>query len=244
MTELTDDECRVLGVLVEKAHTTATQYPLSLNALTTGCNQKSNRHPVVHLDEDRVVRALDGLRGKQLAVFVDMAGSRVMKYKHTAREGLDVDTRELVILTELLLRGPQTSGEIRARASRMYQHLGSLDDVRHILENLMARDEPMVRRLAPAPGSRAERYAQLLCADLHPLDESAGGADAPEAPAPVAPADPPLAGRVEQLEHEVDRLRRIVEALAESLGATDLLADDDAPQKPEPPADPLGEPLM
>ena len=245
MTELTDDECRVLGVLVEKAHTTATQYPLSLNALTTGCNQKSNRHPVVHLDEDRVVRALDGLRGKQLAVFVDMAGSRVMKYKHTAREGLDVDTRELVILTELLLRGPQTTGEIRARASRMYR-LGSLDDVRHILESLMTRDEPMVRRLAPAPGSRAERYAQLLCADLHPLDEPAGGAGAPEAAAvaaAVAATDPPLAGRVEQLEQEVGRLRRIVEALAESLGETDLLTAPARPEQPEPPADPLGHPL-
>ena len=217
MTELTDDECRVLGVLVEKAHTTATQYPLSLNALTTGCNQKSNRHPVVHLDEDRVVRALDGLRGKQLAVFVDMAGSRVMKYKHTAREGLDVDTRELVILTELMLRGPQTAGEIRTRASRMYP-LGSIEEVRNTLEHLAGGDEPMVRFLSPAAGSRAVRHGQLLCPDLHPIGAVASAA------APDTRAEAVLPARVELLEGRLTRLREVVEHLARSLGETDILA--------------------
>lgn len=221
MLQLRPDECRVLGVLVEKAHTTASQYPMSLNAITAGCNQKSNRHPVVHFDEDRAVRALDALRDKHVVVFAETLGSRVMKFRHTARETLQVGTSELVVLAELMLRGPQTAGEIRTRASRMHA-LGTLDELRGLLDHMMAGDEPSVRQIPPAPGSRAPRYAQLLCPDLHPLDDSPG-AFAPAAPA----ADAALAERVEQLTAEVADLRRIVEHLARALGETDLLADDE-----------------
>jgi hypothetical protein len=245
MVELSPDECRVLGVLVEKAHTVASQYPMSLNALVTGCNQKSNRHPVLALDEDRVVAALEGLRDKGLVLYADTAGSRVMKYKHNAREGLEVSTRELTILAELLLRGPQTSGEIRTRASRMYE-LGSLDDVRTTLAYMMReREEPLVRRVAPAPGSRAERYAQLLCPTLHPVEDAAGEAAPGASPSLPHDATPALADRVAKLEAEAARLRAAVERLADALGAADMIepACDDTEAAPGPaaPDEPQGD---
>ncbi len=112
---LTPDECRVLGVLVEKELTTPGQYPLSLNAILAGCNQKSNRDPVVEIDEDRAVAAVEGLREKKLVIFADALGSRAMKYKHNAGQALGLGPKELVILTEMLLRGPQTVGELRMR---------------------------------------------------------------------------------------------------------------------------------
>jgi uncharacterized protein YceH (UPF0502 family) len=229
MVQLTSDECRVLGVLVEKAHTVVSQYPMSLNSIVVGCNQKSNRHPVMAIDEDRVVRALEGLRDKHLVLFADTAGSRVMKYRHNCREALDVGTNELVVLVELLLRGPQTAGEIRTRASRMHP-LGSLDEVQNLLKFMMDRESPLVRRVEPAPGSRAERYAQLLCPHLHRLDEPAGE-DAPKdsAPAAMAAGAPGLASRVEMLEGDVMRLRRVVEHLANALGETDILRALEAP---------------
>lgn len=210
MLTLNPHECRVLGVLVEKAHTTPGQYPLTLNAVTTGANQKSNRNPVVNLSEDDAQQALDGLRSKGLAREVMLSGSRVEKHRHVAREGLGVDTSELVVLAELLMRGPQTVGELRGRATRMHA-LESLEVVEAILEHLMTREEPYVRRCAPAPGSRAVRYAQLLCPDLHPLDGAlADGA----ASVPAAPPDPGLVSRVERLEAEVARLAAVLEALA------------------------------
>ena len=206
MSTLTPTECRVLGVLVEKAQTTPAQYPLTLNALISGCNQKSNRLPVLTLSEDDVLDSLDSLRAKQLAREVMMTGSRVSKYKHVARETLDVDTNQLVVLIELLLRGPQTVGEIRGRASRMHQ-LDSVDAVEALLDGLMRREPAIVQRLAPAPGSRASRYAQLLCHDLHPTDVAA--APVMRAAAPPA-ADPGLVERVAQLEREVAQLKELI----------------------------------
>jgi hypothetical protein len=229
MVQLTPDECRVVGVLVEKAHTVASQYPMSLNAIVVGCNQKSNRHPVIEINEDRVVRALEGLRDKHLVLFADTLGSRVMKYRHNCREALEVGTNELVMLTELLLRGPQTAGEIRTRASRMHP-LGSLEEVQNTLKFMMDRQPPLIRRVDPAPGGRVERYAQLLCPQLHRLDEPAGE-DAPEDPAPAARAAgaPGLVSRVDMLEGDVKRLRRAVEQLANALGETDILRALQAP---------------
>jgi uncharacterized protein YceH (UPF0502 family) len=142
-----------------------------------------------------------------------------------------VGTAELVVLTELMLRGPQTAGELRSRASRMHR-LGSLEELRNLLEHMGGGAEPMVRRLPPAPGSRAARYAQLLCEDLHPLEACPSAADAGEVPAPAADAGE-LARRVERLEAQADRLRRIVEHLARALGETDLL-DDAPPPGPHP----------
>jgi hypothetical protein len=223
MVQLTSDECRVLGVLVEKAHTVASQYPMSLNSIVVGCNQKSNRRPVMAIDEDRAVRALEGLRDKHLVLFADTAGSRVMKYRHNCREALEVGTNELVTLTELLLRGPQTPGEIRTRASRMHP-LGSLEEVQNMLKFMMDRQPPLIRRVEPAPGGRAERYAQLLCPHLHRLDEPAGeDAAADSAPAAAAGGEPGLISRVDMLEGDVMRLRCAVEHLANALGETDIL---------------------
>jgi hypothetical protein len=233
MVQLTSDECRVLGVLVEKAHTVASQYPMSLNSIVVGCNQKSNRHPVMAIDEDRVVRALEGLRDKHLVLFADTAGSRVMKYRHNGREALDVATNELVVLTELLLRGPQTAGEIRTRASRMHP-LGTLDEVQNLLKFMMDRQPPLVRRVPPAPGGRVERYAQLLCPHLHRLDEPVGeDASDDSAPSARGGGSSGLISRVEMLEGDVMRLRRVIEQLANSLGETDILRALQAPPRDE-----------
>ena len=206
MPPLNADECRVLGVLVEKAQTTPGQYPLTLNSIVSGSNQKSNRHPITALTEDDALDALDGLRQKELAREVIMTGSRVAKYRHNARDTLELDTSQLVVMTELLLRGPQSVGELRGRASRMHQ-LDSIDVVRDILDGLMSREPAMARRVAPAPGSRAERFAQLLCPDLHPLDA------APETVRGAASAPSELTQRVDRLEAEVGALRQAVEHL-------------------------------
>jgi len=214
MLQLSPVECRVLGVLVEKATTTLDQYPLSINAAVIGANQKSNRDPVLELDERAVFDALESLRNKALAVRVESPGNRVHKYRHNATEVLHVRAGELAILAELLLRGPQTLGELRGRATRM-SPLDSLETAKQMLDALMIRSEPLVRELPPEPGSRANRYQQLLCPDLHPLP----GVDSVQMPvAPVAPVDTSLLDRIAKLETEVEALRKIVYRLAESLG--------------------------
>lgn len=219
MVNLTAHESRILGVLIEKAQTTPAQYPLTLNALVTGANQKSNRDPVIELGEEQVLAALDGLRSKALVREVMLSGSRVEKYRHVARETLEVSTTELVVLAELLLRGPQTVGELRGRASRMHP-LESLEVVTNVLEHLEQREEPFVRSLPPAAGSRAGRYAQLLCPDLHRLEAAATGAVGER----EAPDEASLARRVGQLEAEVNQVRQAIQRLARSLGEEDALA--------------------
>ena len=227
MIQLTPAESRVLGVLIEKALTTPDQYPLSLNSLVAGCNQKNNRDPVLTMSDDAAFDALESLRGKQLVVRVDVANSRVHRYKHTAVETLHARTGEVAVLAELLLRGPQTLGELRGRASRMHP-LDTLDAVKDMIRALTERPEPYVRQIPPAPGSRAERYVQLLCPDLHRVDASASTSSSPSpAPAPGtstggAPSSDDLAQRVGQLEAEVASLRRLVTRLAEALGEPTL----------------------
>jgi uncharacterized protein YceH (UPF0502 family) len=227
MVELTADESRVLGVLVEKALTTPEQYPLSLNAVVNGANQKNNRDPVVTMEEGQAFEALEGLRAKGLVIRSDMAGSRVNKYRQQAADVLRVRTAELAILAELLLRGPQTLGELRGRASRMHP-LESLDVVKNMLRALSERDEPLVREIPPAPGSRAERYVQLLCPTLHPI-ETAAGAVSPAAghaaSAATHPAGTSLPDRVATLEAEVQTLRHALRRLAQSVGEPDPFAD-------------------
>jgi len=222
MVNLTAPESRILGVLIEKAQTTPAQYPLTLNALVTGANQRSNRDPVLELGEEQVLAALDGLRSKALVREVMLSGSRVEKYRHVARETLEVSTTELVVLAELLLRGPQTVGELRGRASRMHP-LESLEVVTNVLEHLQQRPEPFVRSLPPAAGSRAGRFAQLLCPDLHRLEAAATGATG-AAGEREAPTEAPLARRVGQLEAEVNQVRQAIQRLARSLGEEDPLA--------------------
>jgi hypothetical protein len=215
MITLRPDECRVLGVLVEKALTTPAQYPLTLLALVNGCNQKSNRHPVTNLDEDSVLAALDSLRGKQLVREVLLSGSRVGKFRHNAREAMGVDTSELIILTELLLRGPQTTGELRGRASRMHP-LESLDAVDNLLQALIGREPPLVRRLPPPPGTRAATYAQLVCPDLHPTDTREAATRGSGETAMTEASSQTLTARVDSLEIEVAQLKQTVERLAGS----------------------------
>lgn len=199
MLELTPDEARVLGVLIEKAFTTPDQYPLTLNAVVNGANQKNNRDPVIALDEGRAFDALEGLREKKLIIRADMAGSRVNKFRHQAGESLHARPAEIAIVAELLLRGPQTLGELRGRASRM-QTFDSIEAVKNMLTALMSREEPLVRELPPAPGSRADRYSQLLCPHSHPV-EAGGGV-----PGDASPQSG-LEVRVETLEKELAQIR-------------------------------------
>jgi uncharacterized protein YceH (UPF0502 family) len=211
-------EARLFGVLIEKALTTPEQYPLTVNAALNGANQKSNRDPVVSLEEDQVVMALERLVQKYLARKVFPGNSRVEKYCHNGKDGLGLDTRELAVMAELLMRGPQTAGELRTRANRM-QPIESLDQLMNILEPLIERG--FVQRLEPVPGSRAERYAQLLSPGLHRLDapQPAHASASSESPGPATPVAN-LAARVEALEAEVERLRQQCCTLAAKLGQT------------------------
>jgi hypothetical protein len=203
-------EVRVLGALVEKEMTTPEYYPLSLNALTNACNQKSNRDPVLSLEETDVVRALDGLRGKGLAL-QSAEGGRVPKYAHALAAKLHLEPAETAILAELLLRGPQTVGELRGRAERMHP-LGSLEEVEEVLSELMERQPPLAVKLPRQPGRKEHRYAHLL-------------ASAPELPAEerTAPAEAATLQvraeneRLAQLESEVAGLREEVAGLREEL---------------------------
>jgi len=223
--ELTPDESRILGVLVEKELTTPDLYPLTLHAVVAGANQKSNRHPVLSMTEDQARAAMVSLRAKGLVVQLDGHGSRTSKFRHEFASKVGLTKTELVILAELLLRGPQTQGELRGRASRMHP-LDSLDTVRNTLEQLMARPVPLVERLPPSAGSRAERYAQLLSPDLHAND---GGGEVDEEAAETM-ENPPgaltLSQRVQSLETEVATLRTALRQLANQIGAEDPLAQE------------------
>lgn len=201
-------EARLFGVLIEKALTTPDQYPLSVNAATNGANQKSNRDPVLTLKEEEVWAALERLEQKYLARKVFPGGSRVEKFIHLGKDGLGLTSPQLAVMAELLMRGPQTAGELRGRAGRMTA-IESLEALGELLDPLMT--EGFVVRLDPAPGSRAERYAQLLSPGLHPTDVAAVPSIAYEAPTP-------LASRVDALEAEVARLAEQVRALTAKLG--------------------------
>ena len=211
--ELTAHECRVLGCLMEKEVTTPEQYPLSINALTNACNQKSNRDPVLHLDEATVQQTVDLLHKKHLVSDRSGYGGRVTKYKHTFCNTefglLQLKDIERAIICELLLRGPQSAGELRTRCNRMT----SIADVSEVETALRALGEhergPFVARLPRASGARDSRYAHLLSGDV---DGALPAADPEQATtSPVAPPSG-LAARVESLETQVEELKR---ALAE-----------------------------
>jgi uncharacterized protein YceH (UPF0502 family) len=195
------DEVRVLGSLLEKEITTPEYYPLSLNALLNACNQKSNRDPVVHFDEDAVERALYTLRDKGLALNITGAGSRVPKFGHRLSEKLNLGRRELAILCELMVRGPQTLGELRTRAERMHP----FDDLAEV-ESVLDRMTPeLVAKLPRRAGEKEARYAHLLSG----TPEMAISSDEQVADF-VAP---PRSDRMTQLEAEVAALRRELEDL-------------------------------
>ena len=211
---LNGHEARVLGVLVEKAFTTPDQYPLSLNGATNGCNQKSNRDPVLDFSEAEVRVALHGLRMKGLVGVSVPSGSRVEKYRHNAKETLQLGDRALAVLAELLLRGPQTAGELRTRAKRMRDVSGP-DALEGALGTL---EEHGFAR--PLPGGRATRWAQTICPELHPDGEAAaqGGAPAADPAAPAASAPASATDRVEELERRLETLERTVQRLTAELG--------------------------
>jgi uncharacterized protein len=229
--ELTALEARVIGCLIEKAITTPDQYPLSLNALTNACNQKSNRDPVLDLDERTVQDTLDALARKHLVMEKSGFGSRVPKYQHrfcnTGFGSLEFSPQETAILCELLLRGPQTPGELRARASRMAP-IRDVAEVETALDRLAAREEgPFVARLARDPGRRESRYAHLFSGtpegipDTHDArggTESVQGASHVPEPAHDEPHEGSglLQDRVAVLERLVEELREEIEALKRS----------------------------
>lgn len=230
MIELSPDEARVIGVLIEKAQTTPDQYPLTLNAVINGANQKNNRNPVTSIDDNAALTALIALRNKGLVVQQDSPGQRTARYRHTFKEGAAVNTPEMVLLAELFLRGPQTLGELRGHASRMHA-FDSLDMVRNTLDQLMGRPEPLVKQIPPSPGSRAERFVQLMCPDLHPIDDSTPVAAATGAPPPAVAT---LGSRVEQLEAEVAQLRAALSKIATELGIADPLSTSSSSEFPQP----------
>lgn len=194
-------ETRVLGALIEKDLATPDYYPLSLNALTNACNQKTNRDPVTAYEDADVRAALETLRELRLAAFVTEAGSRVEKYRHRMSELYNLSNGELAILAVLLLRGPQTTAELRERSSRMHA-FDDNDAAQHALNKLAAREPaPFVQLLPRAPGTKEPRWAHLF----------AGEPAMPEpAAAPVAAS--PLAERVAALEEDLRRLREEFEA--------------------------------
>jgi len=194
---LNDVETRVLGSLIEKDITTPDYYPLSLNALVNACNQKNNREPVMTLDEEAVRTALSTLQEKRLAGPVSGADSRVTKYEHRLPEIFNLDRRESAVLCVLLLRGPQTPGELRSRTDRMY-HFEASDDVAATLERLHRREPALATVLPRQPGTKESRYMHLLAGEP--------AADVTPAPAAIS-AQPASPDRMARLEEEVLRLR-------------------------------------
>ena len=197
--DLTRTEARVLGCLMEKDLATPEYYPLTLNALTNACNQKSNRDPLMQLEETDVVRALDNLRRKQLA-HQSAEGVRAAKYCHNLDGLLRLDPEEQAILAELLLRGPQTVGELRNRADRMCA-VGDLQAVEELLLNLADRDPPLVMRLPRQPGRKEHRYAHLLAGES---DIEQAASTIPEAARIKVQAEDE---RISRLEKEVVEMR-------------------------------------
>jgi uncharacterized protein len=212
-------EIRVLGCLIEKQRTTPDVYPLTLNALRLACNQSTNRDPVVDYDDGTIRAALDRLVARKWATLASWANRRTMKYRHTLDRALDLDGGELALACVLMLRGPQTPGELRTRSERLHD-FASGEEVGAALARLIERE--LVRRLDRRPGQREERYEQLFGS---PLIEEVPASPAPS-PSPAEPpsaAPPPgdngLAARVERLERELAELRRSLDVLRDELGA-------------------------
>jgi uncharacterized protein YceH (UPF0502 family) len=220
---LTPHEARVIGSLIEKAITTPDQYPLSLNALTNACNQKSNRDPMMELDERTVQANLDTLAKKHLVMERSGFGSRVPKYQHrfcnTGFGTLEFTPIQTAIICELLLRGPQTPGELRTRAGRMAE-IRDVTEVEEALEKLATREDgPFVVRLPREPGRRDSRYAHLFSGEVQ-IDEAARAAESTHAVASATGTEargPSNSDRIEKLEQLVAQLRAELDELKAQL---------------------------
>jgi uncharacterized protein len=212
--QLTPVETRILGCLLEKERITPESYPLSLNALVAACNQSTNREPVVGYDERTVEQGIDGLRQKQLAMIVHTAGARVPKYRHRMPDQYELSAPETALLCVLMLRGPQTPGELRSRAERLGGP-AALPEVEGLLEGLARGEAPLVQSLPPRSGQKERRYVQLL----------SGPYQASEAePSPPLRSPPPVgqgatietdrsSERLAALEAEIDALKASLSAL-------------------------------
>lgn len=197
-TVLTETEIRVVGSLVEKQLTTPEYYPLTLNALTAACNQKSNRDPVMSLSETEIMAAVDRLRDENLVYLFYGSGSRTVKYKHMLPSVYELDPAGTAVMAVLMLRGPQTIGEIRERTGRMHE-FGDLNEVQQTLDDLSRRDEPLIVKLERQPGQKEARYAHLLSGAVD-VTKLAAAAER------TTSAGSASNDRIEKLETEVERL--------------------------------------
>ncbi len=214
---LNEVETRVLGSLIEKDVTTPDYYPLSLNALVNACNQKNNRDPVMNLDDQAVRQALNTLQEKRLAGPTSSADSRVTKYEHRLQEAFNFTRGETAILCVLLLRGPQTPGELRGRTERMHR-FEDLTEVQSTLQRLMQRDPPLARVLPRQPGTKEARYKHLLAGDAE--DGGVEDVSVARTPSPASvPSNSADANCMNRLENEVSDLRREVADLKQQLAS-------------------------
>jgi uncharacterized protein YceH (UPF0502 family) len=205
---LNETEARIVGSLVEKQLTTPEYYPLTLNALVNACNQKSNRDPVVNYDESTVTAVLERLRDRNIVYVYYGSTSRVPKYKHMLPSIYELEPDELAVICVMLLRGPQTLGELRTRTERLFNFAG-LGEIQETLDRLARRDDPLVARLPVQPGQKEARFAHLLSGDVdvealaaaHAARSSRGGVESE---------------RIEKLEEEVAALRAEVEAIQQT----------------------------
>jgi uncharacterized protein YceH (UPF0502 family) len=208
-------EIRVVAALVEKQRTTPDQYPLTLNSLRLACNQSTNRDPVVDYDEATIKSALDRLGRRKWTTLASWSTARSVKYKHLLDQALRLDDAQLAVMTVLMLRGPQTPGELRQRTERIHR-FESGEELDATLRELIDRD--LVAPLPRQPGERGQRYAHRL-GEVEAGEASATAAPAPASPAPASPSDDGLAARLARLEGEVAALRDELRALRDELGA-------------------------
>lgn len=217
MRTLTPLEARVLGVLVEKQHTVPDTYPLSLNALVAGCNQKTARAPVIEATDAEVLTAVDGL--KSLSLVFEGSGSRVVKFEHNTGRVLGVPSQAVALLAVLMLRGPQTAAELRLNCERLHR-FADISSVEGFLDELAAKEPPKVVKLPRAPGEREARWAHLLCGEVAmsapPAVAASEGGDSRVTAGELAA----LKAEQTRLAAEVAELRALVERLSRELGVS------------------------
>ncbi len=221
MRVLTPLEARVLGVLVEKQATVPDTYPLSVNALVAGCNQKTARSPVIEATEGEVLTAIDGL--KSLSLAFEVSGTRVVRYEHNLGRALGVPSQAVALLAVLMLRGPQTAAELRLNCERLHR-FADISSVEGFLDELAAKSPPRTVKLARAPGSRESRWAHLLCGEV--AEPAAGTSGVPMGEGGVGAGElAALKAEQARLAGEVEQLKTLVLRLAAELGVDTGLAD-------------------